>query len=76
MRLPHRFPPPESNAYIILGCAGILLGLGIIYNSIYPSTYDLSHPNAYHHPTILRGVGWLITGFIFLIPSINRRIRK
>jgi hypothetical protein len=34
MRLRPRFPPPESNAYIILGCVGILHGLGIIYNSI------------------------------------------
>jgi hypothetical protein len=76
MRLPPRNPPPESKAYLILGIVAILLGAGIIYSTIHPSDYNLHHPNEYHHPSYLRGIGWMIVGLVFLVPAIIRRIRK
>jgi uncharacterized membrane protein len=76
MRLPSRFPPPESNAYLIVGIAAVLLGIANIYSTIHPSRYDMDHPNAYHHPSYLNGISWIILGLAFLIPAINRRIKK
>jgi hypothetical protein len=76
MRLFPRRPPPESNAWLILGITGTLLGIAKIYGSIYPSKWVLEHPGAYHNPTILEGVVWLVIGLTFLIPAIKRKFKK
>ena len=65
IRLPSLYPPPESNAYVILGYVGLLFGIGTIYSSIHPSSYNLRYPNSYRYLTILRGIGWLIIGLFF-----------
>ncbi len=76
MRLTPRNPPPETKAYIILGVGAIFLGIAIIYGTIHPSYYDLRNPKGYGHPTILKGIIWLIVGLGFFIPAILRRMRK
>jgi hypothetical protein len=76
MRLPPRTPPPESKAYLILGVAGILLGVLTIYSVTHSSEFEQGGPNEYHRSTIWGGIGWLMCGFGFLIPAIMRRIRK
>jgi hypothetical protein len=67
-------PPPESNAYLILGIASTLLGIAAIYGSI--SEYVHEHPGVHHHPTFFGGIVWLIIGLAFLVPAIRRKIRK
>jgi hypothetical protein len=76
MRLPPRYPPPESNAYLIVGIAATLLGIATIYGSMNPSRYVQDHPNAYHNPTIVRGFIWLIIGLVFLIPAVRRKMKR
>jgi H+/Cl- antiporter ClcA len=66
MRLTPGNPPPETQAYIILGVGAIFLGISIIYGTFHPSDYDLRNPKGYGHPTILKGIIGIIVGLGFL----------
>jgi hypothetical protein len=68
-------PPPESNAYLIIGIAGTLLGIATLWGSVYPSKYVQEHPAAYRNPSLFGGLVWLIFGLAFLIPAIRRKMK-
>jgi hypothetical protein len=77
MRLPKRFPPPESNAYLILGIASTLLGLGHLYDITHPDKFNNGQSDtSYHHPTIFSSILYITIGILFLIPAIRRKIKK